>query len=62
MRVISIIVHLIAFCDPDLHKTIEVAHPSVLNTHSVNFTLLLSFFFQKNFFSLEASGNLLSEK
>lgn len=42
MRVISIIVHLIAPCDPALHKTTEkVAHPSLLNKRGVNFALLL---------------------
>lgn len=43
MRVISIIVHFIALCDPVLHKaTEEAAHPSLLNKCGVNFALLLS--------------------
>lgn len=46
MRVISIIVHLIALCDPALHKTTEEAvHPSLLNKCGVNLALLLSFSF-----------------
>lgn len=53
MRVISIIVHLIALCDPALHKTTEeAAHPSLLNKCGVNFALLLSFSFLQ--LSLEA--------
>lgn len=53
MRVISIIVHLIALCDPALHKTTEeAAHPSLLNKRGVNFALLLSFSFLQ--LSLEA--------
>lgn len=44
MRVINIIVHLIAPCDPALHKTTEeAAHPSLLNKCGVNLALLLSF-------------------
>lgn len=51
MRVISIIVHLIALCDPALHKTTEeAAHPSLLNKRGVNFALLLSFSFSSAFF------------
>lgn len=42
MRVISIIVRLIALCDPALHKTTEeAAHPSLFNKRGVNLALLL---------------------
>lgn len=59
MRVISIIVHLIALCDPALHKTTEdVAHPSLLNKRGVNFALLLFFSFLQ--FSLEAFYSISS--
>lgn len=53
MRVISIIVHLVALCDPVLHKTTEeAAHPSLLNKCGVNLALLLPFSFLQ--VSLEA--------
>lgn len=59
MRVISIIVHLIALCDPALHKTTEeAAHPSLLNKCGVNFALLLSFSFLQ--LSLEAFYSISS--
>lgn len=60
MRVISIIVHLIALCDPALHKTTEeAAHPSLLNKRGVNFALLLSFSFLQ--LSLEAFSSISSK-
>lgn len=53
MRVISIIVYLIALCDPALHKTTEeAAHPSLPNKCGVNLALLLPFSFLQ--LSLEA--------
>ena len=59
MRVISIIVHLIALCDPALHKTTEeVAHPSLPNKRGVNFALLLSCSFLQ--VSLEAFYSIAS--
>lgn len=59
MRVISIIVHLIALCDPALHKTTEeAAHPSLLNKRGVNFALLPSFSFLQ--LSLEAFYSISS--
>lgn len=59
MRVISIIVHLIALCDPALHKTTEeAAHPSLLNKRGVNFALLLFFSFLP--LSLEAFYSIFS--
>ena len=59
MRVISIIVHLIALCDPALHKTTEeAAHPSLPNKCGVNFALLLSFSFLQ--LSLEAFYSISS--
>lgn len=59
MRVISIIVHLIALCDPVLHETTEeAAHPSLLNKRGVNFALLLSFSFLQ--LSLEAFYSISS--
>ena len=59
MRVIRIIVHLIALCDPALHKTTEeAAHPSLLNKCGVNFALLPSFSFLQ--LSLEAFYSISS--
>lgn len=59
MRVITIIVHLIAQCDPALHETTEeAAHPSLPNKRGVNFALHLSFSFLQ--LSLEAFYSISS--